>query len=184
MPPDPFDPFKYIKLGGDPDKYLSLGGSIRERYEYTNNPVFGDDSQDENGVWLQRANLHADMHLGGHAAEVELDGHEYTDAEEFFLLHGELWPAYREHRSRHLLREVTGLIEGGHEVKDGELGAIAIKLPLPPGTLPPLWQAQQRFLEECILYLAQRLQYLRCLVLQFYTEGEILHLLLHHTCGR
>ncbi|WP_082824629.1 alginate export family protein [Thalassospira lucentensis] len=64
MPPDPFDPFKYIKLGGDPDKYLSLGGSIRERYEYTNNPVFGDDSQDENGVWLQRANLHADMHLG------------------------------------------------------------------------------------------------------------------------
>ena len=27
----------------------------------------------------------------------------------------------------------------------GELGAIAIKLPLPPGTLPGLWQAEDRF---------------------------------------
>ena len=27
----------------------------------------------------------------------------------------------------------------------GELGAIAIKLPLPPGTLPTLWNAEARF---------------------------------------
>ena len=37
------------------------------------------------------------------------------------------------------------LDEGGHVVKAGELGAIAIKLPLPPGTLPTLWNAEDRF---------------------------------------
>ncbi|GKY88180.1 propionyl-CoA synthetase [Sinisalibacter aestuarii] len=37
------------------------------------------------------------------------------------------------------------LDEGGHEVKAGTLGAIAIKLPLPPGTLPTLWNAEDRY---------------------------------------
>ena len=41
--------------------------------------------------------------------------------------------------------DVQILDEGGHPVKDGELGAIAIKLPLPPGTLPTLWNAEPRF---------------------------------------
>lgn len=37
------------------------------------------------------------------------------------------------------------LDEAGHEVPTGELGAIAIKLPLPPGTFPNLWNADERF---------------------------------------
>jgi len=41
--------------------------------------------------------------------------------------------------------DVHVLDEGGHEVAAGEMGAIAIKLPLPPGTLPNLWNAQERF---------------------------------------
>jgi len=41
--------------------------------------------------------------------------------------------------------DVQILDEGGHPVKDGELGAIGIKLPLPPGTLPNLWNAEARF---------------------------------------
>ncbi len=41
--------------------------------------------------------------------------------------------------------DVQILDEGGHPVADGELGAIAIKLPLPPGTLPTLWNAEDRF---------------------------------------
>jgi propionyl-CoA synthetase len=41
--------------------------------------------------------------------------------------------------------DVRILDEGGHEVKTGELGAIAVKLPLPPGTLPGLWNAEARF---------------------------------------
>ena len=41
--------------------------------------------------------------------------------------------------------QIDILDEGGHPVKAGELGAIAIKLPLPPGTLPNLWNAEERF---------------------------------------
>ncbi len=37
------------------------------------------------------------------------------------------------------------LDEGGHPVSPGTLGAIALKLPLPPGTLPNLWNAEARF---------------------------------------
>ncbi|MGF1447675.1 MAG: propionyl-CoA synthetase [Pikeienuella sp.] len=37
------------------------------------------------------------------------------------------------------------LDEAGHEVGPNTLGAIAIKLPLPPGTLPSLWNADARF---------------------------------------
>ena len=37
------------------------------------------------------------------------------------------------------------LDEAGHELPTGELGAIAVKLPLPPGTLPTLWHAEDRF---------------------------------------
>jgi propionyl-CoA synthetase len=41
--------------------------------------------------------------------------------------------------------DVQVLDEGGHRVEPGKLGAIAIKLPLPPGTLPTLWNAEERF---------------------------------------
>ncbi len=41
--------------------------------------------------------------------------------------------------------DIEILDEGGHPVPAGELGAIAIKLPLPPGALPTLWKAEERF---------------------------------------
>ncbi|RGP38866.1 propionyl-CoA synthetase [Pseudotabrizicola alkalilacus] len=44
--------------------------------------------------------------------------------------------------------DVRVLDEGGHEVSPGTLGAIAIKLPLPPGTLPTLWNAEERFVKS------------------------------------
>ena len=37
------------------------------------------------------------------------------------------------------------LDEAGHDLPAGQLGAIAVKLPLPPGTLPTLWNAPDRF---------------------------------------
>ena len=40
---------------------------------------------------------------------------------------------------------VQVLDEGGHPVSPGTLGAIAVRLPLPPGTLPTLWNAEDRF---------------------------------------
>jgi propionyl-CoA synthetase len=41
-------------------------------------------------------------------------------------------------------------VHGGEarEVKNGEIGAIAIKLPLPPGALPTLWEADDRFVQS------------------------------------
>ena len=41
--------------------------------------------------------------------------------------------------------DVQILDEGGNPMKPGELGAIAVKLPLPPGTLPTLWNAEDRY---------------------------------------
>jgi len=35
--------------------------------------------------------------------------------------------------------------DDGHQVAAGEMGAIAIKLPLPPGTLSGLWEAEARY---------------------------------------
>ena len=48
--------------------------------------------------------------------------------------------------------DVHILDDEGHKLPAGELGAIAIKLPLPPGTLPTLWQAQERLVSS---YLSQ-----------------------------
>ena len=44
--------------------------------------------------------------------------------------------------------DVQILDEAGHPMKPGELGAIAVKLPLPPGTLPTLWNAEDRFIKS------------------------------------
>ena len=44
--------------------------------------------------------------------------------------------------------DVQVLDEAGHPVAPGTLGAIAVKLPLPPGTLPTLWNAEDRFLKS------------------------------------
>jgi propionyl-CoA synthetase len=41
--------------------------------------------------------------------------------------------------------EVRALDENGKDVAAGDVGAIACKLPLPPGTLPGLWNAEERF---------------------------------------
>ena len=41
--------------------------------------------------------------------------------------------------------DIRILDEAGAEKPPGELGAIAVKLPLPPGTLPTLWNAPDRF---------------------------------------
>ncbi|MBS9717114.1 propionate-CoA ligase PrpE [Pseudohalocynthiibacter aestuariivivens] len=41
--------------------------------------------------------------------------------------------------------DVQILDEGGNEMPVGEMGAIAVKLPLPPGTLPTLWNAEARY---------------------------------------
>jgi propionyl-CoA synthetase len=41
--------------------------------------------------------------------------------------------------------EIHVLDEGGHELKPRQLGAICVKLPLPPSCLPTLWNNDERF---------------------------------------
>lgn len=41
--------------------------------------------------------------------------------------------------------DMTILDDAGNELPRGELGAIVARLPLPPGTLPTLWNAEDRF---------------------------------------
>ena len=42
-----FDAIKCVPLGADRAAWLSLGGEVRERYEYTHNPLWGEDPQDK-----------------------------------------------------------------------------------------------------------------------------------------
>src|SRR3546814_5126341 len=62
----PLDALKFVPLDEMGEIYLSLGGEIRQRYEYTHYPAFGEDPQDQAGVWLQRHVLHGDLQLGPH----------------------------------------------------------------------------------------------------------------------
>ena len=48
--------------------------------------------------------------------------------------------------------DIHVLDEGGHEVKRGTLGAICVKLPLPPGCLPTLWQNDERFRQSYLAH--------------------------------
>ncbi|HWV41062.1 AMP-binding enzyme, partial [Pseudorhodoplanes sp.] len=48
--------------------------------------------------------------------------------------------------------DVRVLDDAGHEVPRGTLGNVVLKLPLPPGCLPTLWHADQRFRDA---YLAE-----------------------------
>ncbi len=44
--------------------------------------------------------------------------------------------------------DIQVLDEGGHPLPAGTLGAIVAKLPLPPGTLPTLWNAESRYVKS------------------------------------
>lgn len=58
------DSIKYIPLSGSGDWYLSIGGEVREEYEWFRNPEWGQEPQDNNGHFLQRYMVHADLHMG------------------------------------------------------------------------------------------------------------------------
>ena len=60
-----WDPIKYMPLNASGSWYLSLGGEARERYEYFNNPNWGE-GPPGSGYVLQRYFLHADLQMGEH----------------------------------------------------------------------------------------------------------------------
>jgi hypothetical protein len=57
------DPLKCIPLDADGFFKLTIGGELRERFEAVRNPGFGLD-QSSDHVFLHRALLHGDLHLG------------------------------------------------------------------------------------------------------------------------
>jgi hypothetical protein len=66
LPPDFWDPIKFIPLWWVDPNYLSLGGEVRERYEFYHNPDAGlppANAHGNNGDFLERYLLHADYHL-------------------------------------------------------------------------------------------------------------------------
>jgi hypothetical protein len=91
---DLFDPVKYIPFNASGSIYLSLGGQFRERYEnFGTNNNFGAGIQDDDGYFLHRGLVHADLHLGpvfrvfGQVKSALEDGREggprASDADEF-----------------------------------------------------------------------------------------------------
>ena len=61
---DPFDSIKYIPLNDTGSVYLSFGGETRQHYESIRNENWGASVEDNNGWYLQRYLLHADLHVG------------------------------------------------------------------------------------------------------------------------
>lgn len=46
--------------------------------------------------------------------------------------------------------QLHALDEAGNQVKPGETGALAVRLPLPPGSLLTFWNSDDRFVENCL----------------------------------
>ena len=66
------------------------------------------------------------------------------------------------------------LDEAGRAVAPGKLGAICVKLPLPPGSLPTLWQNDDRFRES---YLARFPGYYETADAGYKDEDEYLYIM-------
>lgn len=62
----PIRAWKFLPLSPERSVWMSLGGDARVRFERFENPLWGAGLEDENGYWLQRYFLHADLHLGEH----------------------------------------------------------------------------------------------------------------------
>jgi len=62
---DFWDSLKYLQLTDTGSWFLSVGGEARERFEYFNNPNWGQSPQDH-GYFLQRYFLHGDLQAGEH----------------------------------------------------------------------------------------------------------------------
>ena len=61
---DFWDPIKHIPLNDSGSVYLSFGGETRQHYESIRNENWGATVEDNNGWYLQRYLLHADLHAG------------------------------------------------------------------------------------------------------------------------
>lgn len=69
-----FDALKYVALSGDDtQRYISFGANLRERYEASDAPRLGSGGRDADRYLLQRAQLHADLHVDRWRAFAQLE---------------------------------------------------------------------------------------------------------------
>jgi hypothetical protein len=61
---DFFDPIKFISLSSSGDIHLSIGGETRQHFEYIEDENWGATTRDDDGWYLQRYLLHADLKIG------------------------------------------------------------------------------------------------------------------------
>lgn len=61
---DFLDGLKFVPLDGAGRSFFSFGGDVRERYEYVDDPLWGDSPQDPNGYLLSRVHVNGDLHIG------------------------------------------------------------------------------------------------------------------------
>jgi hypothetical protein len=62
---EPLDGLKYVSLSpDDPHRYVSFGAGLRERFESNDAAALGLGANHKDSYVLQRAQLHADLHLG------------------------------------------------------------------------------------------------------------------------
>jgi Alginate export len=87
------DQLKYVDLGRE-GAFVSLGGTIRQRYEKLHNMDWGRGAVDQDGYYLARYMVHADLHVdrwrlftsvGSHQARGRNGGPRPTDADELDL---------------------------------------------------------------------------------------------------
>jgi hypothetical protein len=64
---DGWDAIKFVPLRRDETWYLTLGGEFRPFYERYDHYNWGAGPQDENGFYLERVMVHADVHMGARA---------------------------------------------------------------------------------------------------------------------
>ena len=61
---DFFDPIKFIRFSSSGDIHLSIGGETRQHYEFIDDENWGATIPDNDGWYLQRYLLHADLKIG------------------------------------------------------------------------------------------------------------------------
>jgi hypothetical protein len=73
---EPLDSLKHIPFSQDGEAYLSLGANLRERVESYDAPLFGISGQKSNTYLLDRLQVHADLHVDGWQAFLQLEDAE------------------------------------------------------------------------------------------------------------
>jgi len=130
---DRWDPIKYIPLRRDGTTYLTLGGEFRPFYEFYRNHNWGAGPQDDNGFYLQRFMVHADVHIAPSmrlfvelksGVEIDRTGGPRAADEDKLDINEAFVDLYRGQRNN---QPIFTLRVGRQEINYGDSGMLAIR---------------------------------------------------------